>query len=137
MYGRTAMYTTLARVYYLYDQIDAGLRVLDEAMSMIDSMAERFYEAEVYRLRGLFLLHPAALDMQQAEDCLQRACAIAARQHAKIWELRSTVSLSRRWHQQGNALAARQRLEQIYGWFTEGFETPDVREARALLDVLR
>lgn len=136
MFGLTGLYATLAEVYYTCGQIDTGLQVLDEALTIIDTRTERFHEAEVYHLRGLFLLHPAALDVQQAEDCLQRACAIAAHQHARAWELRAVVSLSRLWHQQGKRLAARQRLEQIYGWFTEGFETPDLREAQALLDVL-
>jgi predicted ATPase len=103
---------------------------------IIDTGTERFYEVEVCRLRGIFLLHPAALNLQQAETCLQRAGVIAARQHAKAWELRSAVSLSRLWHQQGKPLDARQKLEPIYGWFTEGFTTPDLLEARALLDIL-
>jgi class 3 adenylate cyclase/tetratricopeptide (TPR) repeat protein len=129
-------YVILADIYHQYGQIEAGLQALDEALRIVHARMERLFEAEIYRLRGELLLHPALLDTKQAETCLQRACTIAASQHAKAWELRSVMSLSRLWHQQGKSLAARQKLAQIYGWFTEGFATPDLLEARALLDVL-
>jgi predicted ATPase len=136
-FGFSALYAALAEVYYTSDQIAAGLQALDAALSIIQTKTERYYEAEVYRLRGVCLLHPTALDMQQAEACLHRACSIAESQHAKAWELRGVVSVSRLWHQQGKSVVARQRLEPIYGWFTEGLDTADLQEAQALLDALR
>ena len=75
-------------------------------------------------------------DAQQAEGCLQQALAIAGRQQAKSLELRAAVSLSRLWQQQGKQAEARALLAPIYGWFTEGFETADLQEAKALLDIL-
>jgi len=132
----SAFYTTLAHVYHLCGDITAGLRVLDEAMSIMESTAERYYEAEAYRLRGELFLHPSVRETQQAEACLHQACAIAERQHAKGWELRAVMSLCRLWQQQGQHLVARQRLASLYGWFTEGFTTSDLLEARALLAIL-
>jgi predicted ATPase len=133
-YNLTAYYTACAHTYHLCGETEAGLRVLDDATILMESTAERYYEAEVYRLRGELLCHPSVRDTQQAEACFHQACAIAARQHAKAWELRAVMSLCRLWQQQGKHLAARQRLASIYGWFTEGFTTRDLLEARALLD---
>jgi adenylate cyclase len=135
-FGFSALYAALAEVYYTSGQIAAGLQALDAALSIIQTKTERYYEAEVYRLRGACLLHPTALDVQQAEACLHRACALAESQHAKAWELRGVVSVSRLWHQQGKSVVARQRLAQIYGWFTEGLDTADLQEAQALLEEL-
>jgi predicted ATPase len=83
------------------------------------------------------LLHPSIQDAEQAEACFQHARDIAARQQAKAWELRATMSLCRLWHQQGRHQAARCQLELVYNWFTEGFSTLDLLEAQAFLEVLR
>ena len=129
-------YVNLADIYHQYGQIEAGLQVLDEALTIGHTHAARYYEAEAYRLRGELLLHPSIQDPEQAELCFQHARDTAARQHAKAWELRAAVSLSRLWHQQGHHQAARGQLEPVYNWFTEGLTTPDLLAARALLDGL-
>jgi predicted ATPase len=88
---------------------------------------------EAYRLQGEFLLRQATLHMAQAETCLQEALTIARRQQAKSWELRSATSLSRLWQRQDKRDEAYELLEPIYGWFTEGCDTADLQEAKALL----
>jgi len=128
--------TLLAETYGAASQPDAGLRLLDEAHTVIDSTQERFYEAEVHRVQGALVLVQAADQHAQAETCFQHALAIARRQQARSWELRAAMSLSRLWQQQGKQAEARALLAPIYGWFTEGFDTADLQEARALLDEL-
>jgi predicted ATPase len=90
----------------------------------------------VYRLKGGVLLRQAVPDAPQAEACFQQALAISRRQQAKSLELRAAMSLSRLWQQQSKRAEARQLLAPIYSWFTEGFDTPDLQEAKALLDEL-
>jgi predicted ATPase len=92
--------------------------------------------AEAHRLRGELLLCRAAPDAVQAEACFQQALVIARSQQAKSWELRAATSLSRLWQQQGKRDEARELLTPIYSWFTEGFDTADLQEAKALLDEL-
>ncbi|MFQ5932161.1 MAG: hypothetical protein ACE5MM_07120, partial [Nitrospiraceae bacterium] len=115
---------------------DAGLRLLDEALELVEKTGERFHEAELYRLKGELLLRQMAPDEHQAETCFQRALDIARRQQAKSWELRATVSLSRLWQKQRKRDKARQMLAEIYGWFTEGCDTGDLKETKALLEEL-
>src|SRR5207249_5619041 len=91
---------------------------------------------EGYRLQGEFLLRQVAPDAAQAEVYFQQALAIARRQQAKSWELRAAMSLSRLWQRQGKRDEARELLAPIYGWFTEGFDTADLQEAKALLEEL-
>ena len=91
---------------------------------------------ESYRLQGELLLWQATPDVAQPEACFQHALAIARRQQAKSWELRAAVSLSRLWQQQGKRAEARELLGPIYAWFTEGFDTADLQEAKALLAAL-
>jgi predicted ATPase len=102
----------------------------------VDCTGERYYEAEVYRLKGELLLRLAAPDAPQAEACFQQALAVARRQQAKSWELRAAMSLARLWQHQGKGAEARELLTPIYGWFTEGFDTADLQEAKALLESL-
>ena len=92
--------------------------------------------AEAYRLQGELLLRQAVPDAAQAEACFQQALAIARRQQAKSWELRAAMSLSRLWQQQGKRTEAHALLAPVYGWFTEGFDTADLQEAKALLEEL-
>jgi predicted ATPase len=92
--------------------------------------------AEAYRLKGEFLLRQALPDASQAEACFQQALAVARHQQAKSWELRVALSLSRLWQRQGKRTEARELLASIYGWFTEGFDTADLQEAKALLTAL-
>jgi predicted ATPase len=113
---------------------EEGLSTLTEALALVEKTDERYWEAELYRLRAELLLMQG--DEAEAEASLQEAIEVARRQRAKSWELRATVSLCRLWQQQGKLEEARQRLTEIYDWFTEGFDTPDLQEARALLEEL-
>ena len=113
-----------------------ALNIFDEALGLVEKNEQRLQEAELYRLRGELLLKQSVSDKQQAEACFHQALATARRQQAKSWELRAAMSLARLWQQQGKRAAARELLEPIYGWFTEGFDTADLQEARALLEEL-
>jgi predicted ATPase len=93
---------------------------------------ERCWAAELYRLRGELLLRSVA-DERQAEACFHQALEISRRQQARLWGLRAAMSLSRLWQRQCKRDAARELMSPLYGWFTEGFETADLREAKALL----
>ena len=106
-----------------------GLHILDEALGLVENNGQRLHEAELYRLRGELLLKQSVSDEQQA-------LAIARRQQAKSWELRAATSLSRLWQQQGKRAEAYALLAPVYGWFTEGFDTADLQEAKALLEAL-
>jgi class 3 adenylate cyclase/predicted ATPase len=126
----------LAEAYGRVDHAEEGLRVLAEALAMVDTTGERAPEAELHRLYGELLLRQAVLDVPQAEACYQQALAIARYQQAKSWELRAAISLSRLWQRQGKRDQARELLAPVYGWFTEGFDTADLQEAKALLEGL-
>ena len=118
---------------------DEGLHLLAEGLAVADHNAERWYEAELYRLKGELLLQ-AAGGVQNAastaEECFQQALAVARRQEAKSLELRTAMSLSRLWQQQGKREEARTLLAPIYSWFTEGFDTADLQQAKALVEEL-
>ncbi len=111
-----------------------------EALTRGERTGERKFEAELHRLKGELLLSQVEAEMgmryQDAETCFQRALEVARRQHARSWELRAAMSLSRLWQKQGKKEKARKLLQEIYGWFTEGFDTADLMEARVLLDAL-
>jgi class 3 adenylate cyclase/predicted ATPase len=113
-----------------------GLQALAEAHTLVEQHEERWWEAEVCRLRGVLLLRQTGISPAEAETWLQQALEVARRQEAKSLELRGAVSLARLWQQQGKRDTARRLLEPIYGWFTEGFDTTDLQEARALLEEL-
>jgi class 3 adenylate cyclase/DNA-binding winged helix-turn-helix (wHTH) protein/predicted ATPase len=117
-------------------QVEESLRLLVEALTALAASGRGDLLAEVYRVQGEFLLRQSVPDPTQAEACFQQALTIARRQQAKSWELRAAMSLSRLWQQQGKRKEARQLLVPIYGWFTEGFDTADLQEARALLEEL-
>ena len=123
----------LAEAYGHGGQVEAGLRALADALAAAHHTGERFWEAELHRLQGDLLLQQASSPAQttEAEVCLQRAIEVARRQQAKALELRAAVSLGRLWQRQGKRVEARQMLAEIYGWFTEGFDTADVIEAKA------
>jgi predicted ATPase len=126
----------LAEAYGQAGQPEAGLTVLVEALTLAAVTEERWWEAELYRLQGALLLQFPSPDMCKVEGCLLQALNVARRQQAKALELRAALSLARLWQGQGKRAAARQLLAPIYGWFTEGFETPDLHEAKVLLDEL-
>jgi class 3 adenylate cyclase/predicted ATPase len=126
--------TRLADAYGMAGQPAAGLKSLDEAISIIEATGERWCEAEARRLRGDLLI--AAGDGATAEANFRDAIAVACKQRAKLFELRASTSLARLWHDRGKRTEARDLLAPIYGWFTEGFDTPDLKEAKALLEEL-
>jgi len=126
----------LAGAYGQVDQAEEGLSVLTEALTIVDKTGEGFYEAEVYRLKGELLLMRDDSSGAEAEGCFQRAIEIARKQSAKSWELRATTSLARLLAEQGQRDEARAILGEIYGWFSEGFDTADLKDAKALLEEL-
>jgi len=140
--GRSYFLTLLAQIYEDAGQVQAGLDVLAEAFAMAGQTGERYCEAELYRLKGELLLQrsrpqlPTATDHEAAEACFHQAIAIARQQCAKSLELRASISLARLWQQLGKTDAARQTLAGIHGVFTEGFDTADWQQAKALLDNL-
>ena len=113
-----------------------GLQALAEADTLIEQHGECWWEAEVCRLRGVLLLQQTPTQQEEAEACFQRALDVARRQEAKSLELRAAMSLSRLWQQQGKRAKAFELLTPVYGWFTEGFDTADLQEARTLLEEL-
>ncbi len=137
---RAPYYCVLAELYGKAGQVNAGFDALAEAQAAVELHQERWWEAELYRLRGELLLQSGTTSMEvgtEAEASLQQALAIARQQEAKSLELRAAMSLARLWQQQGRITEARQVLAGIYGWFTEGFDTPDLQDAKTLLDNLR
>jgi adenylate cyclase len=129
----------LAEAYRQGGQVEAGLHALAEALAHLDDTGERYYEAELHRLKGECLMAQTGKRSKEieAEECFRQALEIARRQQAKSLELRATMSLSHLWQQQGRRAEAHQILAEIYGWFMEGFETPDLQEAKALLEALQ
>ncbi|MBI3301640.1 MAG: AAA family ATPase [Deltaproteobacteria bacterium] len=145
--GRSLFLALLAETYGNTGQSEEGLSVLAEALAVADNTGERFYEAELYRLKGELSLKSRQVKTSQdksedwcaeseAEGCFRKAIEIARRQSAKSLELRAVMSLSRLWQSQGKKDEARRMLAEIYGWFTEGFGTVDLQEAKALLEEL-
>jgi len=126
----------LAEAYGRAGQAEAGLAMLAEALEAVDKYGERFYEAELHRLKGELLLALSPENHIEAEACCRQALAVARHQQAKSLELRAAMSLARLWQRQGKRTEAYALLAPVYGWFTEGFDTPDLQEARALLDAL-
>jgi predicted ATPase len=123
----------LAEVHGSLGQPEASLTALSEALALVETTGERYYEAELHRLTGELLLQHAAPEVSRAEACLQQALDIARGQQAKSLELRAAVSLARLWQQQGKRQEAQALLAGVYDWFTEGFDTADLQEAKALL----
>jgi len=159
--GRPRALAMLAEAYGQLGQGEEGLSLVAKALAVVDRTGERFDEAELYRLKGELLLNAergtrndefkktlSSVDVHrssfivhrsaeaEAEECFWRAIEIARRQSAKSLELRAVMSLSRLWQHQGKKEEARQMLAEIYGWFTEGFDTADLQEAKALLEEL-
>ena len=142
----------LAEAHGNAGQVHEGLQVLTEALDVIHATRERAWEAELYRIKGELLLKSRGQDREssvqqnekarvaspesEAEACFREAMEIARCQEAKSWDLRAAMSLSRLWRSQGKEAEARQLLAEAYDWFTEGFDTPDLKDAKALLDQL-
>jgi class 3 adenylate cyclase/predicted ATPase len=126
----------LAEAYGTMGQPAEGLMTLTEALTLVDKTGARWYAPELYRLKGALLLQQSSENHLEAETCFQQAIAIAQNHQAKSLELRAATSLARLWDQQGKRQEAHDLLAPVYGWFTEGFDTADLQEAKALLDAL-
>ena len=124
----------LAGAYEIAGQIDDAVTLLDDALQIVERTGERWLEAELYRHKGQLLLRQG--NSEAAEELYRKALSIAAEQAAKLWELRAAASLARLRRDRGRPGEARDLLAPIYGWFTEGFDTADLKEAKALLDQL-
>ena len=135
----------LAEAYQKNGQVEEGLVTVAEALAFVDRTEERFYEVELYRIKGELTLAQSSVQCLaalipdphgEAEACFLKAIEVARKQQAKSLELRVATSLARLWQQQGKQKEAHQLLSAIYGWFTEGFDTKDLQEAKALLEAL-
>jgi predicted ATPase len=124
----------LARACEIAGQVEEVVTLLDEALQIVERTGERWFEAELNRLKGQLLLRQG--HTEAAEELYRKALAIALEQEAKLWELRAATSLAGLRRDQGRHVEARDLLAPVYGWFTEGFDTPDLKEAKALLDEL-
>ena len=135
---RIYLLALLANAYEMGGRIEEGLSALTEALAISDKNGLRSccWAAELHRLKGKLLLRQATGDAQEAEACFLRALDVARSQSGKALELRAAVALGRLWQQHGKREDAHRMLAEIYGWFSEGFDTPDLKDARALLDEL-
>ena len=128
--------SNLARAYGDLGELDDAWRYIDEATTTMQTSNQRWCEAETNRIAGEISLLSPKRDAAKAEGYFERALAVARRQQAKSWELRAAMSMARLWRDQGKQQQARELLAPVYGWFTEGFDTLDLKEAKALLDEL-
>jgi predicted ATPase len=126
----------LARAYAALGQFEEAWRCIGEAMSAAETTKKRWCEADIHRTAGEITLMSPEPDVTKAEAYFKRALSVARAQQAKSWELRTATSLARLWHDQGKRDEAGDLLAPIYGWFTEGFDTLDLKEAKELLDEL-
>jgi predicted ATPase len=127
----------LARAYAELHQFDDAWRCIGEAMAAMQTTKERWREADIHRTAGEIAMMAPEADAAEAEAYFERALAIARQQQAKSWELRAAMSMARLWRDQGKRQEARDLLAPVYGWFTEGFGTLDLKEAKALLEQLK
>jgi predicted ATPase len=126
----------LGRAYAELGQFDDARRYVGEAITAVETSNERWFEADIHRVAGEIALMSPGPDAAKAEACFERALAVARAQQAKSWELRAAMSIARLWRSQGKSQQARELLAPVYSWFTEGFDTRDLKEAKALLDEL-
>ena len=126
----------LARAYADLGRFEDAWRCIDDAMAAIETTKDKWWEAEVHRAAGEITLQWPERDATKAEACFERALAVARQQQAKSWELRAAMSMARLWRDQGKSQQAGELLAPVYHWFTEGFDTLDLKEAKALLDEL-
>ena len=127
--------SSLAEAQGAVGQLEQGLDTLEQTLGHVERSGERFGETDIYRVKGDLLLLSGDSD-GRAEACYHQSLEIARQQSAKSWELRSAMSLARLWQKQGKVAEDRELLAGIYGWFTEGFDTPDLIDAKALLEEL-
>ena len=127
-------FIVLAAACEIAGQVEEALTLLDEALQIGEKTGNRWLEAELTRRKGQLLLRRG--DTEAAEELYRKALSLAEAQHAKLWELRAAMSLARLWRDRGEHAEARALLAPIYSWFTEGFSTPDLKEAKSLLEAL-
>jgi predicted ATPase len=128
--------SVLARIHAQLGQFDEAWRCIDEAMAAVERTGERWNEAELHRVAGEIALMSPEPDIAKAEIAFERSLAISRTQEARSWELRAAMSMARLWRDQGRRERAYELLAAVFGWFIEGFDTVDLRDARALLDEL-
>jgi predicted ATPase len=126
----------LAKAYAQLGELDDAWHTIGEVTTAVETNKERWCEPEVYRTVGEIALLSPTSDMEKAEAYFERALAVAHALQAKSWELRAAMSMARLWRDQGKRDEARELLAPVYGWFTEGFDTRDLKEAKALLEQL-
>jgi predicted ATPase len=124
----------LAEGYRVLHQVEAGLNALKEGFEIMERTGEHVFQAELHRLNGQLLLVQSANNATEAETCYRQALDISRQQRAKSWELRAATSLATLWQEQGKRQEAYDLLAPIYDWFTEGFDTADLIEAKSLLN---
>jgi predicted ATPase len=129
--------TVLAEAYSALGQFDDAWRCIGEAMTAMQTTGEKWSEADIHRAAGDIERMSPEPDRAKAEAYFERALAVAHQQQAKSWELRAATSMARLWRDQGKRQQAHDLLAPVYGWFTEGFDTLDLREAKALLEQLK
>ncbi len=139
--ARSYFISLLAEALGQAGQAEEGLATVAEALTFVEQTEERNYEAELYRLKGELTLQSQAAGQkskveEEAEACFQKAIEVARQHQAKSWELRAATSLARLWQRQKKQVEAHELLSEIYNWFTEGFDTKDLQEAKALLEEL-
>jgi predicted ATPase len=126
----------LTRAHVDLGQFDDARRCVADMMTAVQTTKESWCEADLHRIAGGIALKSPKADAAKAEACFERALAVARQQQAKSWELRAAISMARLWRDQGKQRQAHDLLAPVYGWFTEGFDTPDLKETKGLLDDL-
>ena len=135
-FGRRCIFHIWQWLYAEQNQFDDAWRCIGDAVRAAETTKERLWEAEIHRTAGEIALMSPEPDAAKAEAYFERALLISREQQAKSWELRAAMSMARLWRDQGRQQQAHDLLAPIYGWFTEGFDTMDLKEAKALLDEL-
>ena len=126
----------LARAHAEVGQFDEAWRCISDTVTLIETTNQRFLESDTHIIAGEIALKSPDLDYAKAEPSFEHALAVARQQQAKFWELRAAMSLARLWRDQNKTQQARELLAPVYGWFTEGLDTRDLKEAKALLEEL-
>ena len=134
--ARALLPLSLSYLAFAYAALDDAWRCINEAMTGIEATKETWHEVEVNRIAGEIALRSPQRDAAKAQSYFEHALAVARLQQAKSWELRAAMSLARLWRDQGKVQQARELLAPVYGWFTEGFDTRDLKEAKELLEEL-
>jgi predicted ATPase len=136
LFSLSSLFADFANACVRSGNIDEGLAAVEEGMAMMSTGGESFCLSEIHRIKGELLLARSIRQEDAAETSFREALSVARGQHAKTLELRAAMSMARLWRDQGKPTEARDLLAPVYGWFTEGFDTLDLKEAKALLEEL-